>query len=489
MALFLSLPGVSGRSKDLSLNEDPSFSPEGCKTIHDIIRFSHENALKEMFGLSEDAQKGITSVKLTTSLPLALNFVDLGGGLKTGLTTCDKISPDDIESIPMKALWSGFAHPGISWKGTMAFDRKSLLDLISLSAMSELGANAMPGGDSYAIVSRDYLNLSAKFAYHFANIDAFCSQDPDQNHISLQFAGGGGTYFGRFFRINFLANVLERLGFTISTTGDLLEASLKGYDFKSMEDILDQLGRLMASSGLLDMVIANEAEVDRMTEAFFKGDYDSLAKWQENRIPGFYTHTGNWRPVEEEGRDIYLQDGSKWKSRLSSGLHHLVGEMAGAKYQEFLDNIEAYYYFPIAIVKDSIVSAAAIRVRVKPAAGSIDRAGGIAFGIKNMGNYFALRINALEDNFNLFEFVNDRRFERAAVTRKIETDRWYTIKVVVSGRNIKGYLDDELLIEYTAARSLKGYVGLWTKADSVTFFEDLVIRQDGKAEIIRYQQA
>jgi len=56
-------------------------------------------------------------------------------------------------------------------------------------------------------------------------------------------------------------------------------------------------------------------------------------------------------------------------------------------------------------------------------------------------------------------------------------------------RNIKGYLDDELLIEYTAARSLKGYVGLWTKADSVTFFEDLVIRQDGKAEIIRYQQA
>jgi len=105
-------------------------------------------------------------------------------------------------------------------------------------------------------------------------------------------------------------------------------------------------------------------------------------------------------------------------------------------------------------------------------------AGGIAFGIRNTGNYFSLRINALEDNFILFEFVNDKRYERKAVFTEIEKDRWYHIKAEILGQNIRGYLNDELLIEYSAERPLKGFVGLWTKADSVTFFSNLVIPAD-----------
>ena len=101
----------------------------------------------------------------------------------------------------------------------------------------------------------------------------------------------------------------------------------------------------------------------------------------------------------------------------------------------------------------------------------------------NMGNYFVLRINALEDNFNLFEFINDRRFQRATVHRKIETAEWYRIKAEVSGQTLKGYLDDELLIEYTAERPLNGYVGIWTKADSVTCFDALAIEADGSRRI------
>ena len=77
------------------------------------------------------------------------------------------------------------------------------------------GPENLPGGDSYAILSREYLNLSAKFGYHFANLDAFLSDDPDQNYISLQFAGGAGTYYGKSLRLNFLGNVLSRLGFKI----------------------------------------------------------------------------------------------------------------------------------------------------------------------------------------------------------------------------------------------------------------------------------
>jgi pyruvate, water dikinase len=117
-------------------------------------------------------------------------------------------------------------------------------------------------------------------------------------------------------------------------------------------------------------------------------------------------------------------------------------------------------------------------------AGSIDRAGGLVFGLRNVGNYFVLRVNALEDNFNLFEFINNRRFERAKVHKQIDAATWVRIKAEISGQTLKGYLDDELLIEYTAERPLNGHVGIWTKPDSVTYFDVLVIEANGKVRVV-----
>jgi pyruvate,water dikinase len=470
---------------NLSDPKEPGFAPDGCRTIQDIIRFSHEQAMREMFLLSEGPGGGVTSVKLTSNIPLMLYCIDLGGGLKEMLTTCDTITPDHIESIPMKALWGGFTHPGISWRGAVNLNVRNLMTLMASGAAAEAAGGTL-GGDSYAILSRDYLNLSAKFGYHYANVDVFCSGEAVQNHILLQFAGGAGFYVGRSLRISLLANVLGRLGFTITVTGDVLDASLKGCDMTLMEYTLDQLGRLMAASRLLDVAIPSQAQVDRMTEAFFNEEYDFLNQGLSNQLPGFYTHTGEWQRVGEEGRLLCLQDGSKWGTGLSSGVAILMGKMIGAKYQEFLDTIGAYYYFPIAIAKESLVTHAVLRVRVKPVAGTIDRAGGLAFGIRNVGNYFVLRVNALEDNFTLFEFVNNRRFQRANVHKTIESGRWYTITVEISGNSLKGYLDGERLIEYTAERPLKGHVGMWTKADSVTYFDELVIKAAGKIKRISF---
>ena len=179
--------------------------------------------------------------------------------LKEMLTTCDTITPDHIESIPMKALWSGFTHPGISWSGAVALDLRNFMTLMGSSVTAELPGGVL-GGDSYAILSRDYLNLSAKFGYHYANVDVFCSEEAAQNHILLQFAGGAGSYVGRSLRISLLANVLGRLGFNITGIGDALDASLKGCDMALMEYTLDQLGRLLASSRLLDMAIPSQAQ-------------------------------------------------------------------------------------------------------------------------------------------------------------------------------------------------------------------------------------
>jgi pyruvate,water dikinase len=461
---------------------ETAFAPRGCQTIHDVIRFAHEMVMQEMFGLSGEAAGRATSVRLSTDIPLVLHLIDLGGGLQTGLTTCDTITPDHLESLPMKGLWRGFCHPGITWKGAVAVDTRNLITLMARGAMT--GPDNLPGGESYAILSREYLNLSAKFGYHFANLDAYLSNDPEQNHIFLRFAGGAGTYYGKSLRLNFLGNILSRLGFQIKLTGDLLDATLSGYDPSGMETALDQVGRLLAVSRLLDLAITNEAEVARMIESFFQGEYDFLRQAQEARIPEFYTNTGNWKVVEVEGRRLLQQDGSEYGSILTAGLTNFMGKVMGHKYLEFLDNIEAYFYFPLAIAKDSEVSEAILKVRVKPVAGSVDQAGGLAFGIRNVNNYFVLRINALEDNLVLFEYVNSRRLQRVTVDQEIKIGEWRRLAAEISGNTLKGYLDGELRLEYTAERPLNGYVGLWTKADSVTYFTELTIEAGDQRRLI-----
>jgi pyruvate,water dikinase len=153
-------------------------------------------------------------------------------------------------------------------------------------------------------------------------------------------------------------------------------------------------------------------------------------------------------------------------------MRRMVG---GARYQAFLDNIKAYHYFPKLIAKDGEIESGTVTVRVRAVSGFIDQAAGLVLGLRNVGNYFALRINALENNLVLFEHVNGNRFQRATIERAIEAGRWYRLKATLSGRRVLGFLDDELLIDFEADRAVAGHVGLWTKADSVCQFASLTI--------------
>ncbi len=470
------LRGVLDQVAPLNLTDPahPSFSIAGCRTMHDVIRFIHEQAMREMFGLARRDPGGPRSVKLKVQVPLSLHIIDLVGGLAPGLRKGEPATPDDIRSQPLKALLKGFCHPGISWSGgAAAGGLGDILRSVSAAAMPDVTEF---GGDSYALVAADYLNLNVKFGYHFAYLDALCSDTPSQNYVSLQFSGGVGSQYGKWLRLTFLGAVLERLGFHVVITGDVLDAQIVGHDAASAGDLLDQVARLLASSRLLDMGISHRDRVEPMVDAFFKADYDFLGGGLTQRLPGFYTQDGEWTRVEEDGRTLFVQDGTEWGSGLTSGFTKLMRKVVGGpKYQELLDNVHMYFHFPKTIAKGSAVTDAALALRVRPMGGVIDRAGGLAFAVSNMANYFVLRINALEDNVVLFEFVNGRRYQRATVARRIETGRWYSVAAVVRGSSVQGFLDDELLLEYRADRSLEGYVGMWTKADSLTHFADLRI--------------
>lgn len=451
--------------------DDPSFQPENCASIHDIIRFAHEQAVREMFSLSTEAEDETVTVRLTTHIPLVLNLIDLGGGLKPGLSTCDTVTADHFISAPIQALWRGFTHPGINWSGTVQFDGSRFLTRLAASATSEFGPE--PGGDSYALVGADYLNLSAKFGYHFATLDTFCGNEPDHNYLSLQFSGGAGSFFGKTLRLQFLAKVLGELGCTVNIQGDLLEASLNRHGRVDMLERIDRIGRLLASSRLLDMAISNQEDVDALVSDFMAGNYDLLGRKERVPLPGFYTHLGYWRQTEEEGKICWLADGSRWLGTLSTGVSGLMTKALGRSYQDLLDTIGAYYYFPLAIDKSGEKGNGLFSLQVKPLHGNIDQAGGLVFGLRDIGNYFVFRINALEDNVILFEFVNNNRVERARCELSITKDQWYFLEVTVRNRTVSCRVNEEPVFDYQTERPLHGHIGLWTKADSVTIFNDL----------------
>ncbi len=114
-------------------------------------------------------------------------------------------------------------------------------------------------------------------------------------------------------------------------------------------------------------------------------------------------------------------------------------------------------------------------VRFKPISGREDASGGIVFRFSD-GRYYVIRANALEDNFRLYYYERGRRQLATAAVQPPALGQWHTIRVVGVGDHIQGWLDGRRLLDHRDARFRSGQVGLWTKADSITAFDDFVVR-------------
>jgi hypothetical protein len=115
-----------------------------------------------------------------------------------------------------------------------------------------------------------------------------------------------------------------------------------------------------------------------------------------------------------------------------------------------------------------------VSVRFKPISGREDASGGIVFRFTD-GRYYVVRANALEKNFRLYYYDRGRRQLASATVEPPALGQWHTIRVIAVGERIQGYLNGKLLLDHRDSRFRAGQIGLWTKADSVTAFDDLVI--------------
>jgi len=92
------------------------------------------------------------------------------------------------------------------------------------------------------------------------------------------------------------------------------------------------------------------------------------------------------------------------------------------------------------------------------------------------GKYYVVRANALEDNFRLYDYDRGRHQVATARVKPPALGQWHTVRVVVVGDRIQAWLDGALHLDHRDSRFPSGGIGLWTKADSITAFDDLTIR-------------
>src|SRR5262245_13366076 len=116
-----------------------------------------------------------------------------------------------------------------------------------------------------------------------------------------------------------------------------------------------------------------------------------------------------------------------------------------------------------------------VTVKFRPISGREDASGGIVFRFAD-GKYYLIRSNALEDNFRFYYYDRDRRMLQSAGVRAPALKQWHSVRVSAVGDRIQGWLNGALLLDERNTRFKVGRVGLWTKADSVTAFDEFTVR-------------
>ena len=129
--------------------------------------------------------------------------------------------------------------------------------------------------------------------------------------------------------------------------------------------------------------------------------------------------------------------------------------------------------FPVCIKDDTSLKDGIVEVKFKPISGKEDQAGGVIWRARDANNYYIARANALEDNVTIYHTINGRRTEKKRTNMKVATGEWHTLRVDFEGNHFTVEFDGKKAIDWIDDTFKEaGKVGLWTKADSVTLFDD-----------------
>jgi len=134
------------------------------------------------------------------------------------------------------------------------------------------------------------------------------------------------------------------------------------------------------------------------------------------------------------------------------------------------------YRFPVAFARQAPFTDGSITVRCRPISGRVDQACGVVLRAKDANDYVVARANALEDNIRLYNVTKGSRKQFAGWNGKVTSGEWHTISLSAKGAEyIVTFDGKEVIRAKSPEQTGPGKAGLWTKADSVTAFNDVAI--------------
>jgi pyruvate,water dikinase len=257
--------------------DDLGFWPSSCRTLHDITRFCHEKAVREMFDFGKNHRfPKHASKQLHHNVPMQWWVLDLEDGFVREVTG-KYVHLDEIACRPMIALWRGMV--AVPWEGPPALSGKGFA-----SVLFEATANpalATPFRKPYAqqnyfMISRRFMNLQSRFGFHFAAVEAVIGDRDQENYLSFSFKGGAADLERRSGRVRFICEILADYGFSVTAREDHATARLAALPGPAMEDKLEIVGYLIMHTRQLDMIMGHATTVAHYG-ARIRADLDRLA--------------------------------------------------------------------------------------------------------------------------------------------------------------------------------------------------------------------
>src|SRR5258707_4937958 len=193
----------------------------------------------------------------------------------------------------------------------------------------------------------------------------------------------------------------------------------------------------------------------------------------------FLSVVGNWSIVDDGGTKVLGVDGRQWlRGQPAGGLTQNARAIYGSRHEEFIDNVKSFAYFPYAVAKEiDDFHDGQINMRFKLVAGQLDQCAGILFNLKPNGDYLTVRFNGKEDNLVLWTFNKGKRsfVKKGVEDMPLGMKQWHSMKISIKGTKLEGYLNGKLLLQYTLAEPVAGKVGVWSKTDSVSYYDDYTV--------------
>jgi pyruvate,water dikinase len=158
--------------------------------------------------------------------------------------------------------------PGIWSTQPMQFGLDDFVS--SVTRFSVIESSHEYQGQNLAVLSEYYCNINLRLGYHFNVIDAYVSENTDDNYIYFRFVGGVTESKRRQLRAILLKRILESLDFKVTVSGDLVIGRLKRWEADRIAKVLETIGKLIGFSRQLDTQMQSEESVETYVEAFRK---------------------------------------------------------------------------------------------------------------------------------------------------------------------------------------------------------------------------